>query len=140
MADEQGAVASSSNELPAPASAAAPAREMRQRPAAPKKLLEAGGPEPAGKAKRRKPVKKKAAPTSKKKGKAAAASASSATAGAPALPAEEAGLSDLSGFLDTTAATIDGEDATVDDNALFCICLGKDDGRSMIMCEGCENW
>lgn len=40
-------------------------------------------------------------------------------------------------------ATLDG-DETPDDQAdadqLYCICLGHDDSRPMIQCEGCEDW
>lgn len=38
------------------------------------------------------------------------------------------------------ASTFYDSAPAVEEEDVFCVCLGKDDGRPMIMCEACENW
>ena len=128
--------------------AAPPAREMRERKSGPP-LLSAGPPEPAGKAKTRRPSKKKAS-TGKKAGtksKAALAAVAGIKTGASSAALKSAsgdvseGVKDavLVGQTDTGLIEMDEVEEGNEDQ-VFCTCLGRDDGRPMIECEGCENW
>ena len=126
------------------ATASAPAREMRERKAGPP-LLSAGPPEPQGKAKApRRPTKKKAGASKKASGKSKVGGVVAAgnTRGTGSPDGQNMGGSGGDTKMDPVLpepgqAEADGDG---DDERIFCVCLGKDDGRPMIECEGCENW
>lgn len=121
-------------------------------------MLEKGNPEPAGKAKpRAKATRRKATSGgSKSKGRSRAANKdkSDADAGEGGSnvtdPLQSAATGDSTNNGAATSAPVDpaeGETADHpdevdegDEDEVFCVCLGKDDGRPMIMCEACENW